>query len=308
MPRFGAHLSIAGGVSRAVGRARDLRCDCLQVFVKPPQQWRFQDLDAAEIARFRAGVREAGLAPVLAHASYLVNLASPDASLYERSITCLLAEWDRAEALGLAGLVLHPGSHRGEGEEAGLARIAQALRRLGQQRPKRTTPILLETTAGAGSTLGSTFKHLGYLFNACRIEPEGQKVSGAFQQHKGARHQADTSPPLGLAIDACHLWAAGYDVRSPAGLDATLTELDEQVGLSRLALVHANDARGERGSRLDRHAHIGRGRIGRAGFRRLVNHPALRRLPFILETPKEDARGRPMDPVNLRTLRGLVKR
>ncbi|MFO8011794.1 MAG: deoxyribonuclease IV [Phycisphaerae bacterium] len=284
MPRFGAHLSVAGGVSRAVDRARDLGCDCLQIFVKPPQQWRFQDLDAAEIARFRAGVEEADLEPVVAHASYLLNLASPDDALYEQSVACLLAEWDRAEALGLAGIVLHPGSHVESGEAAGLARVAQALARLARARPDRTVPVLLETTAGAGSTLGATFEHLAQVFKAC----------------------AD-GPPLGLAIDTCHLWAAGYDVASAEGLDATLADLDEAVGLDRLALVHANDAKGERGSRLDRHAAIGRGTIGRAGFRRIVNHPSLRHLPFILETPKEDARGRPMDPVNLRTLRRLVQ-
>jgi len=283
MPRFGAHLSIAGGVSRAACRARDLGCDCLQVFVKPPQQWRFQVLDDEEIARFRAAVAEAGLAPVVAHASYLVNPASPDAALRARSAACLLAEWDRAEALGAAGLVLHPGSHVGSGEAAGLERAAQTLAHLADERPERQTPILLETTAGAGSTLGATFAHLARLMEAC----------------------AD-GPPLGLAIDTCHLWAAGYDVASAEGLDATLAELDAAVGLARLAVVHANDAKGERGSRLDRHEAIGRGRIGRAGFRRIVNHPALRDAPCILETPKRDAGGRPMDPVNLRTLRRLI--
>jgi len=285
MPPFGAHLSIAGGVSRSVDRARAVGCDCLQIFVKPPQQWKFQNLDAAEIARFRAAVREAGLRPVVGHASYLLNLASPDRSLYEKSIACLRTEWDRADALGLAGLVLHPGSHVGSGVEEGLARVGRALKRLAADRPDRATPILLETTAGAGSTLCGRFEHLAALFDAC----------------------AD-GPPLGLAIDTCHLWAAGYDVRTAKGLNATLAELDERVGLSRLAVVHANDAKGDLGSGLDRHEHIGRGQIGRAAFRRMVHHPALRPVPFILETPKEDARGRAMDPVNLRTLRRLVKR
>jgi deoxyribonuclease-4 len=304
MPRFGAHLSIAGGVSQAACRARDLGCDCLQIFVKPPQQWRLQDLDEEEIARFREAVGDAGLEPVVAHASYLLNVASPDAALWERSVACLLTEWDRAEALGLAGLVLHPGSHVESGEAAGLERVAQALARLGRERPQRTVPILLETTAGAGSTLGGTFEQLAHLFEACNTGRAGQEGSGTSPNGaKGAKHQ----PPLGLAIDTCHLWAAGYDVASAEGLDATLAELDEAVGLSRLAVVHANDAKGERGSRLDRHAAIGRGTIGRAGFRRILNHPALSKAAFILETPKEDARGRPMDPVNLRTLRGLVQ-
>ena len=284
MPRFGAHLSTAGGVSQAACRARDLGCDCLQIFVKPPQQWRFQNLDDEEVARFHAAVQEAGLEPVVAHASYLVNLASPNQALCEKSVACLLTEWDRAEALGLSGLVVHPGSHTESGEAAGLERVAEALSRLSRERPDRRTPILLETTAGAGSTLGGTFAHLAHLFEVC-----------------------GDGPPLGLAIDTCHLWAAGYDVASAEGIEATLAELDAAVGLSCLAVVHANDAKGERGSHLDRHAAIGRGKIGRAGFKRLVNHPALRHLPFILETPKKDARGRPMDPVNLRTLRGLVQ-
>ncbi len=284
MPRFGTHLSIAGGVSRAARRARDLGCDCLQVFVKPPQQWRFQALDATEIARFRAGVAEAGLEPVVAHASYLLNLASPEEALREKSVACLRTEWDRTEALGLSGIVLHPGSHVETGEAAGLARVTTALQRLARERPERTVPILLETTAGAGSTLGGTFEQLAQVFDACA-----------------------GGPPLGLAIDTCHLWAAGYDVASADGLDATLAALEAAVGLDRLAVVHANDAKGERGSRLDRHAAIGEGRIGREGFRRLVNHPSLRQVPFILETPKEDDAGRPMDPVNLRTLRGLVQ-
>jgi deoxyribonuclease-4 len=284
VPRFGAHLSIAGGVSRAVDRARDLGCDCLQIFVKPPQQWRFQDLDEAEIARFRDGVREAGLEPVVAHASYLLNLASPDDALWKKSVACLLTEWDRTETLGLAGIVLHPGSHTQSGEAAGVARVTAALGRLAGERPERTVPILLETTAGAGSTLGGTVEQLAQVFDACRA-----------------------GPPLGLAIDTCHLWAAGYDVASAEGIDATLAALDAAVGLDRLALVHANDAKGERGSRLDRHAAIGEGRIGRDGFRRLVNHPSLRQVPFVLETPKKDDAGRPMDPVNLRALRRLVQ-
>jgi len=283
MPRFGAHLSTAGGVSKAVDRARDLGCDCLQVFVKPPQQWQFQPLPGDEIDRFRAGVADAGLRPVVAHASYLLNLASPDPALHERSVRCLLKEWDRTEALGLAGIVLHPGSHVGSGEDAGLARVAEALKRLARERPERRAPILLETTAGAGDTLGGRFAHLRTLFEAC---PDG--------------------PPLGLAIDTCHLWAAGCDVATQRGIDATLAKLDATVGLDRLAVVHANDAKGARGSRLDRHEHIGKGQIGREGFRRLVNHPALAAAAFILETPKKNPAGKPMDPVNLRTLRKLA--
>jgi len=285
MPRLGAHLSIAGGVWRAVERARALGCECLQIFVKPPRNWLLPELADRAVHRFRAAADEAGLRPVFAHASYLPNPASPEPALWQRSLACLLAEWDRTERLGLAGLVLHPGSHRGAGREAGLARLVEALRRLARARPRRTTPILLETTAGAGHGLGDRLEDLARTIEAC---PDG--------------------PPLGLALDTCHLWAAGYDLRSAEGLEALLAKVRRTAGLERVALVHANDARARRGSHLDRHEHIGRGRIGREGFRRLLTHPALRDLPFILETPKRDARGRAMDPVNLRALRRLAGR
>jgi len=283
MPRFGAHLSIQGGVAKAVERARAIRAECLQIFLKSPTQWRFGPLSDETVGRFRAAASEAGLAPIVGHASYLVNLASPDRTLQQRSRRCVLEEWDRSERLGLDGLVLHPGAHMGGGEAKGLQRIARALDWLHGRRPDRTCPILLETTAGAGTVLCGRLEHLATLIES-----------------------SDAGPRLGVCIDTCHLWVAGYDVRSRAGLDKTLGRLDETVGLERVAVVHANDAKGERGSHLDRHDHIGRGTIGREGFRRLVTHPALSHLPFILETPKEGPRGRRMDPVNLRTLRRLV--
>jgi len=285
MPRFGAHLSIAGGMDEAARRAGAMRCECLQVFVKSPSQWRFAALADDEVARFRAAAAEAALAPVVGHASYLVNLASPDRALYEKSRACILEEWDRCERLGLGGLVLHPGAHMGSGAAAGLARIARALDWLHRRRPGRAARLLVETTAGAGTTLGGRFEHFAQLLDA-----------------------AACADRLGLCIDTCHLWAAGYDIRSAAGLDETLAALDAAAGLARVAVVHANDSKGDRGSHLDRHEHIGRGRIGPQGFRRLVNHSALRDLPFILETPKEDAAGREMDPVNLRALRRMVAR
>jgi deoxyribonuclease-4 len=284
MPRFGAHLSIAGGVWRAVERARALRADCLQLFVKPPSQWRFQPLHDKDAARFRSAAANAGLAPLVGHASYLVNLATPDETLWAKSLRCFLAEWDRAEGLGLAYLVLHPGSHTGSGEEAGLARIARALDRLHGERAAQQCRILLETTAGAGSTLCGRLEHLKYLVETC-----------------------EAGDRLGIAIDTCHLFVAGYDLRTRKAVEETLGKIDGAVGLARVAVVHVNDAKGALGSHRDRHEHIGRGKIGREGFRALVNHPALAALPFIRETPKRDARNREMDPVNLRTLRRLVR-
>ena len=284
MPRFGAHLSIAGGVWRAVERARTVRADCLQLFVKPPQQWRFQPLHDKDVERSRAAAKGAGLAPLVGHASYLVNLATPDERLYEKSLRCLLGEWDRAERLGLKFLVLHPGSHMGSGEAAGLERIARTLDRLHAERPEQRCRILIETTAGAGSTLGGRLEHLRHLIE-----------------------HGEAGDRLGVALDTCHLFAAGYDLRTKTTVEETLGRIDAAVGLARVGVVHVNDAKGALGSHRDRHEHIGRGRIGREGFRALVNHPALADLPFILETPKRDARGREMDPVNLRALRRLVK-
>jgi len=281
MPYFGAHLSIAGGMDRAVERAREIRADCLQLFVKSPSQWRFSALSETQVERFRTLARP--LSPVIGHASYLVNLASPDAALCEKSRRCVLEEWDRAERLGLDYLVLHPGAHMGSGAAAGLARISEALDRLHRERPARVCRILLETTAGAGTVLCGRVEHLRYLVQS-----------------------SESGPRLGVAIDTCHLFAAGYDLRTSAAVDDTLGKLEAAVGLARVLVVHANDARGGLGSGLDRHEHIGRGRLGRAAFRILVNHPALSALPFILETPKQDDAGRKMDPVNLRALRRLA--
>jgi len=282
--RFGAHFSIAGGVDRAAGRAREVKADCLQMFVKSPSQWRFATLSEDEVRRFRTAAREAGLRPLVGHASYLVNLASPDETLYEKSRRCVLEEWDRAERLGLDYLVLHPGAHMGSGAAAGLARIALAIDWLHHERPGHKARILLETTAGAGSALCGRMEHFRYLFQSCEA-PER----------------------MGVTIDTCHLFAAGYDLRTPAAVEDTLGKLDAAVGLSRVLVVHANDAKGELASHLDRHEHIGRGNLGREAFRLLLHHPALAALPFILETPKHDARGREMDPANLRTLRQFVK-
>ena len=293
MPRFGAHLSIAGGVDRAADRAREIRADCLQLFLKSPSQWRFPALAADEAERFRAAVKKARLTPLVGHTSYLVNLASPDEALYERSRRCVLQEWDRAERLGLDYFVLHPGAHMGSGAAAGLARIAVALEWLRRERPQQKTRILLETTAGAGTVLCGRMEHLRYLIDEC--DPIVKKGPGPF------------SGWLGVAIDTCHLFAAGYDLRTQAAIDDTLAKLDAAVGLSRVLVVHANDVKGGLGSGLDRHEHIGRGKLGREAFRLLVNHPALASLPFIIETPKHDASGREMDPVNLRALRRMAK-
>jgi len=302
--------------------------------------------DAASVTPHSALRTPHSLSPLVGHASYLVNLASPDDRLYDRSRRCLLEELDRAARLGLDAFVLHPGAHVGSGEQAGLDRIADALLWLRAARPAPRVSILLETTAGAGTVLGGRFEQLAYVINKCdptakdgnrqEATGEGRQATGNGQEAagKGAAQSeirnlkfemdsqnglrsvfrvpsSEFAVPssafwLGICIDTCHLFAAGYDLRTAASLDSTLGRLDAAVGLDRVCVVHANDSRGRLGSRLDRHAHIGRGQLGRATFRLLVNHPALCHLPFIIETPKEDDRGRAMDPVNLRTLRRMA--
>lgn len=279
--RLGAHESIAGGVYRAFERAQSVGCESLQIFVKSNRAWAVRPLDDEEIVRFEALGAETGIHPVIGHTSYLLNLASPDEALWCRSRDTLIVELERSERLGLAGLVLHPGSHVGSGEEAGLARIAQALGEVHAATPGYHTPILLETTAGQGNILGYCFDHLAWLL---KHTPQGER--------------------LGVCLDTCHIFAAGYELRTPAGYAATMEAFDTIVGLDRLKALHLNDSQGDLGENRDRHAHIGEGCIGLEGFRHLLNDPRLDGLPGLLETPKSDDLRE--DAQNLAVLRSLI--
>lgn len=290
MPRLGAHLSIAGGLPRAVDRAQASRCDALQIFTKSTGQWRARPLPPDEIEAFRARVRETGVRPVVAHNSYLINLAAADAELRARSIAALGEELDRAEVLGLDGLVMHPGSYTSGNEEEGLRLIAAGLAGLMRERPGARTMILLEHTAGQGTNLGHRFEHLAAII---------ERLHG--------------SSRVGVCLDTCHLLTAGYDICSEEGYAATFRDFDRIVGLERLKVFHLNDSRKPCGSRVDRHEHIGKGCIGLEPFRRLLNDRRFAKLPMLLETPKLDtpeSRRRadvdPWDARNLRTLRRLL--
>ncbi len=292
MPRFGAHLSIAGGLPRAVDRAVATRCESLQIFTKSVGQWRARPLPPDEVARFRARVEETGIQPVVAHNSYLINLAAAEPALRAQSLSALGEEIDRAEALGLDGLVMHPGSFTTGTEEGGLRLVADGLRTLLRQRRRGRVRILLEQTAGQGTNLGHRFEHL-----AAIIE------------------RLDGTPRVAVCLDTCHLLAAGYDLCSEEGYRDTFANLDRVVGLDRLAAFHMNDSKKPCGSRVDRHEHIGKGCLGLEPFRRLVNDPRFARMPMLLETPKLDtpesrrlSDADPWDRRNLRTLRGLVNR
>lgn len=290
MPRLGAHLSIAGGLWRAVDRAEASGCEALQIFTKSAGQWRARTLPAAEIARFRRRVRETGIRPVLAHNSYLINLAAADRRLRARSLAALVEELDRAETLGLDGLVMHPGSYTTGTERGGLRLIASGLAALLEQRPEGRTRILLEQTAGQGTNLGHRFEHLAEIL---------------------ARLGA--TPRVGVCLDTCHLLAAGYDIGTPEGYAETFRQFGQIVGFTRLKAFHLNDSKKPCASRVDRHDHIGKGCLGLEPFRRLVNDPRFTRLPMLLETPKletpESRRASDVDPldrVNLDVLRGLI--
>lgn len=285
MPKWGAHVSIAGGMDKAIERAVALGASALQVFVKSSSQWAARPFADGEVERFRSAASAAGLADAtLAHANYLINLASPDEALWHRSREALRVEIERCDALGIPYLVLHPGSHVGTGEAAGLARVSDALDAVlrdrdgasgGSPSPPR---VLLEVTAGQGTNLGARFEHLGTLIG------------------RSARPER-----LGACFDTCHAFAAGYDLRSDDGYAATFEAFDREIGLDRLLAFHLNDSKFPLGSRRDRHVHLGEGEIGDGVFRRLVRDARFRDRPMVLETPKgEDGEG---DRRNLDKLR-----
>jgi deoxyribonuclease-4 len=283
MPLFGAHKSIAAGFHQAVRDAHALGCETLQVFTKAPSQWYGRDLTPEEICLFRRTLRETKLRCPIAHDSYLINLASPDEALYRRSVEAFIDELRRADRLGLRYLVTHPGACLDSGEEAGLERVAKALDEIHCRCPVLRVQVLLETTAGQGTTLGHRFEHLARILS---LIAQPQRV--------------------GVCFDTCHVFAAGYALFPQREYRATMRAFDQVIGLRRLRVFHVNDSLREAGSRVDRHAHIGRGQLGLEAFRLLVNDRRFRSRPMILETPKEDGDEHAMDAMNLAALRRLM--
>jgi deoxyribonuclease-4 len=284
MPLFGAHMSIAGGCHNALLTAQAYGCATVQIFTKSSNQWNAKELTDDDVRTFRATLRRTRLRLPMAHDSYLINLASPDEALYRRSIEAFIVELQRAERLGLRYLVTHPGAPLDAGEEFGLARVAAALDEVHRRCPGFRAQVLLETTAGQGSSLGHRFEHL-------------------------ARILALVADPgrLGVCFDTCHVFAAGYGLAPEPEYRATLRAFDQVIGLKRLRAFHLNDSLKPQGSRVDRHAHIGRGCLGLEPFRLLVNDRRFRSRPMVLETPKEEGDQGDMDAVNLRVLRRLVR-
>jgi deoxyribonuclease-4 len=283
-------MSVAGGLPRAVDRAIAHRCDALQIFAKNASQWRGRVVPPEEVREFRARVKASGIKPVVSHASYLINLATASPTLRRQSVEAMGDEMDRAEALGLLGVVLHPGCYTLGSEAEGLELIAESLLELLEARRRGKTMVLLEHTAGQGTALGATFEQLA-------------SIIAKMNDH----------PRVGVCLDTCHLLASGYDICSPEGYASTFKQFGRLVGFDRLKVFHLNDSKKPLGSRIDRHEHIGAGCLGLEPFRRLVNDRRFRGLPMLLETPKTEGRSPtqiqidPLDDRNLNTLRGLIE-
>ena len=259
---LGAHVPITGGVFNAPGHARAIGAEAIQIFTRNQMQWACRPLREEEAAAFREAVAKSGVKRVLTHGSYLMNLASPNPEFLAKSRDCLVTEIERCHQLAIPYVVLHPGAHMGQGEEAGLSAIARSLDAVLERTQGRDVMPLLEATAGQGSCLGHRFEHLAAIFDRVR-EPDR----------------------VGVCLDTCHLYAAGYDLASPEGYERTLRDFGRIVGLRRLKAIHLNDSKRERGSRVDRHARAGEGVMGLETFARIVNDRRFRGLPLVVETP-----------------------
>lgn len=279
MPLLGAHVSIAGGIYKAPSLAREIGCQSMQIFTRNASQWHAELVKPEEIAPFRKALQDTGISPVLVHDSYLINLASPDPDLRGKSMAAFRAEMERCEALGISGLVTHPGAHRGAGEDRGIELFVQSMNRLLQAQQGGRVKILLEITAGQGTSLGYRFEHLARMITGIEVKER-----------------------VGVCLDTCHLLAAGYDLRTEESCERVLAEFERTIGFDWLGAVHLNDSKGKLGSRVDRHNHIGAGELGLTPFRYLLNRRDLRHIPMILETPGPEESHRK----NLRKLKKLM--
>lgn len=276
--RLGVHVSIAGGIEKAIPRALGLGCTAMQIFSRNPRGWKVVPFSARSLTAFREAARHRKIDPIFIHTPYLLNLAAEEEELYRRSIRALNLELSRAEQLGARYVVTHLGSAKGGGKARGIKRVVRALQTV--MASGLTVSILLENSAGAGNSIGARFEEIGEII-----------------EHVGKNGR------LGICFDSCHGFAAGYDFRSVEKTEILVQKLDRTIGLARLALLHLNDCSASLGARFDRHAHIGKGKIGLRGFQSLLSHPSLRRVPMILETPKENAQD---DVINLSRIRRLL--
>jgi deoxyribonuclease-4 len=276
-------MSIAGGVSQALDRANKVHSNAVQVFTKNNRQWLGPAIDTADIQRWNTEMPSLGICYAVSHASYLINLAGPKEDLWEKSRHAHQDEIERAHAYGIAHVVLHPGSHMGSGEEIGMSRIAGALNHIHDQPPACVdTVTCLELMAGQGSMLGSSLEQLRTIID-----------------------QVEDTRRVGVCLDTCHAFAAGYDLRTVEGYASFMDQVEQILGLARVKVWHFNDSKGKLGSHLDRHTHIGEGEIGTAGFGYILNDPRWDGIAMLLETPKED--NLEEDVINLSRLVALVE-
>ena len=277
--RFGFHIPRGGGFSRVVERALVRGCETIQLFSRNPRGWKCSPLDLDDVESFKVNVRGAGISPLFIHLPYLPNLATPEPSLRARSVQAVCEDLQRAELLGAQFLIVHVGSRKAISEEEAVENVAEAVNRALAvvENPVR---LLLENTAGMGSEIGSQFGEIGAILRGIRC-----------------------SARVGVCFDTAHAYEAGYDISTAQGLEITLEEVDRFFGLTRVCAMHLNDSKTALGSRVDRHWHIGDGFIGREGFRRIINHPRLRDLPAIMETPRGETED---DLKNMRAVRSLV--
>lgn len=262
---LGAHVSISGGVQNAPANGREVGCDCIQIFSKNQMQWNAKPIAHDEVEEFKANMRKFEIVEAVIHDSYLINLASPEKVLLDKSRDAFLDEARRARKLGVRHLIFHPGAHKGSGESKGLKTIAESLNWVREKLDSNEVVFVLETTAGQGSVLGHSFEQLARVIE-----------------------MLDEPKYAGVCLDTCHSHAAGYDIKSSIGYEETFDRFDEEVGLDRLKAIHLNDSKGKRGSHLDRHEQIGEGHLGDETFRNLMNDDRLEKVPMVLETPAGD--------------------
>lgn len=264
--KLGAHMSISGGLHKALERAASIGTNAVQIFTKNSRQWNGPPIDEEDVKLWHENKSKFGIEVAVSHASYLINLASPKDDIWQKSIHAHQDELERAAAYQISEVVVHPGAHTGSGEEKGLARIAEGLNQIHQNLPDITsTRTLLELTAGQGSNLGYQFSQLRQIIE-----------------------QIEDKSRVGICVDTCHAFAAGYDLRNKAGYDIMIAEIEQEIGLEHLKCWHLNDSKHDLGSRKDRHEHIGEGNIGDAGFRFILNDSRWIDIPLLLETPKND--------------------
>lgn len=280
---FGAHMSASGGVSESIVRGHTIGCKVIQLFTKNNNQWNSKPISPEEVDRFQSNVEKTGVSPISSHAGYLINLATPKPENYKKSLDSFTDEIDRADLLEIPYLVFHPGAHLGSGEDTAIRKVAESINKVLNKRPKSKVSLVLETTAGQGSCIGHRFEHLAEIME-----------------------WVEDSPRMGVCLDTCHVYAAGYDIATSEGYKRAFREFGQIIGFDRLKLFHVNDSKSAFGSRVDRHQHLGQGSLGETAFSLLVNDRRFFKTPMVLETPKGPEMEE--DVMNLGYLQSLIQK